>query len=208
MCVCAPGVSGEFPLFLLPLESFTVFTAWPLTLLVVVGHQAGCQFTWSVTSERRRHIPINFISSSFLFVSLLHFAPVTHPAIKYYMKRHFFVLMFVSFKPGSLNFPSSRLKVFVATGTHPEVRFPADNRCVVKSAQKSNLQVKLLYLNITCVSLNVSDIKCTANKSHGSQAVIYLECFNRTISSNIQHFSDNLNLWLLFSFYPIANKIH
>lgn len=124
------------------------------------------------------------------------------------MKRHFFVLMFVSFKPGSLNFPSSRLKVFVATGTHPEVRFPADNRCVVKSTQKSNLQVKLLYLNITCVSLNVSDIKCTANKSHGSQAVIYLECFNRTISSNIQHFSDNLNLRFLFSFYPIANKIN
>ena len=34
------------------------------------------------------------------------------PAIKYYMKRHFFVLMFVSFKPGSLNFRVPDWKFF------------------------------------------------------------------------------------------------
>ena len=150
MCVCVPGVSGELPLFLPPLESFTVFTASPLTLLVVVSHQTGCQFTWCVTSERQRHI-MHFISWS-TSLPLSYFAPVTHlqfdimrSVIPSY--RWSFILnqeVWIFRVPGWKLF---RLELtlrsdFLLTAV----------LCKKKSTQESCLKVKLLYLDISCES--------------------------------------------------------
>ena len=139
------------------------------------------------------------------FITFVVFCSCYSPAIWYYAKCHSFIPMVVYSEPGSLNFPSSWLKV-ISTGTHPEVRVPA-NCCVVKKKKKKYTRVmpeseavvfRYKLWVWTYLILNVLQI----NPVGAKQLPVY-RCLNRTmISSNIQH-SESM---IFLSFYPIVNK--